>query len=198
MKDRLAEDTVMELSIQMHAWNAAVRGQGINPMHGFIQSLAHTPFHVIYFTERQLHVFVDASRSKTGCVLHIDSTGSVIKKIPNQKDPLLYSLFLANHGIPIMEFITTDHRSISISAKLDFFMAACRDHANNGRPILPSMVVMDFSYATINAVLICFNKMSLTAYLHATYEMLTTGKSMNFLVVIALCCAHVMKAISNR
>ena len=198
MKQRLCADTVVELIIQMDAWNAGVRGQGINPLHGYIQSIGHTPFHVVCFTERQVNVFVSACRNKIGCVLHIDSTGSVIQKIPNQKDPLLYSLLLGNQGIPIMEFITTDHRSISISAKLDFFMAACRDHANNGRPVLPSMVVMDFSYATINAVLICFNKMSLTAYLHATYEMLMSGKNTKFLVVIALCCAHVMKAISNR
>jgi hypothetical protein len=130
-------------------------------------------------------------------VLHLDSTGTVVRRIPEQKQPYLYSAILAGENIPVMEFITTDHRSFSLSAKLEYFLADCRE-MNHGMVVLPTVIVTDFSYALINAVLISFNKMSLLAYLKLTYESLTSGKSLKSLTILALCCAHMMKAVANR
>jgi hypothetical protein len=112
---QLTRDIMMELRIQMEAWNAALG----SVVKGYIQSLAIVPFHVISYTEQQLQLFVSACRRKSGCVLHIDSTGTVVRKFPDQKQPYLYSLLLAGENIPVMEFITTDHRLETFIGSLD-------------------------------------------------------------------------------
>ena len=55
-------------------------------------------------------------------VWHFDATGSILKNIPGQKKPYLYSLVAHDQKnkliLPIAEFITTSHNSISISKYL--------------------------------------------------------------------------------
>jgi len=72
---------------------------------------------------------------------------------------------------------------------------------NNGKPAKPSVVVTDFSYALIHAILLSFNRMSLVTYLRTTFAILNgkcTGKEIQSLTFIAVCCAHMIKAISIR
>jgi hypothetical protein len=184
----------------MQAWRAAIHGQsGVN---GYIQSLAVDPFQVTLFLDTQLSIFVRAAKSREGCVVHLDSTGTVVRNIPNQKRPFLYSVILAGDNIPILEFISTDHRAFSIAEKLERFLADAR-RCNQGRPALPRVVVTDFSFALINAVLSACNKMTVITYLKAAFELLSrvtvakTGSKINF-TIIALCKAHMLKAIANR
>lgn len=197
VKDQLSPDMIDEVRIQMEAWNAAIRGETIN---GYVQSLGVLPFYVTMFTERQANLYLSATRRPEGCVLHLDSTGTVVRKIPEQKQPYLYSVILADDNIPVLEFISTDHRGFSIRHKLDTFLAEVRK-LNNGRPALPRVVVTDFSYALINAVLDACNTMTLTAYLKATYQLLLSNKRLRrkrSMTFIAICNAHMLKAIANR
>jgi hypothetical protein len=160
IKEQLSSDMINEVRIQMEAWNAAIRGQSIN---GYVQSLGVVPFCVTMFTEKQADLFLSATRRPQGCILHLDSTGTVVKKIPDQKQRYLYSIILSGDNVPVLEFITTDHRTLSICHQLDIFLGEVKK-LNKGRAALPRVVVTDFSYALINAVLNACNTMTLTAY----------------------------------
>jgi hypothetical protein len=86
VKQRLSPDVFQELVIQKECWDVALRGGTIN---GFIQSLCHTPFYVTFYTKQQAEIYVNSCfRNSTRLtVLHFDSTGSVVKKFPDNKPP---------------------------------------------------------------------------------------------------------------
>lgn len=195
LQQLLAFDTITEVRMQMQSFRSAILGE--NGINGYIQTLAVDPFHVTLFTDRQVSLFLRTARRPEGCTIHFDSTGSVVRKFEEQKDPYFYCCILAGVDIPVFEFVTTDHRKLSIRDKLAIFLAACQQ-VNNNTPVLPKVVVTDFSYAMINAVLEACNTMTLKDYLRATFNTLRSSTTVLTFTIIALCNAHMLKAISNR
>jgi hypothetical protein len=65
----------------------------------------------------------------------------------------------------------------------------------------PSLIVMDFYWVLIYAVIEAFNKMSLISYLSCTFEILkgkATEIEITSMTFDALCCAHMVKTISRQ
>ena len=193
-KQRLTNDLFSELIIQMEAWDAALPGQ---PVSGYIQSLGHTPLLITFYTAQQVQLYSDICRHKRmqPVVLHFDSTGSVIKRFGSQKEPLYYTLLMADTNIPALEFITTCHTSSWIGNVICQFLTDVKKCG----PHKPSVVITDFSFALINAVLRSFNDMSVNKYLAVTYRLLNGGvKPACNMTHLLICKAHLMKAMSMK
>jgi len=104
-------------------------------------------------------VFICRSGS---AVLHFDSTGSVMKRMPEHKQPHYYTLLAAQDSMPVCEFLTTCHRHAWIMTILDQFL---NDVAtlNSGRRTTPRTVDM------VCAVLLAFSRLTLDAYLETSW-----------------------------
>ena len=194
-KKELCEDMLTELKIQMDCWIAALPSTVVN---GYIQQLQIKPFGMNFFTEKQVQLFVSECKGKDGCVMHFDSTGTIIKQIPGNKQPYLYSFIIGRLNMPVCEFVNTDQRTFSIANNLNFFLGEAR-RLNNGREVKPNVVVTDFSYANINSVLWSCNKTTLPVYLQSMYNELTKPLTRKEnLTLLFLCSCHMIKAVSTR
>ena len=79
---------------------------------GYIQSLGHNPFIIHLYSEDQIRIL--KSFKQTSIILHLDSTGSIIRKIePSQKKVFYYALTVRHptyttSPVPLAEIISLD------------------------------------------------------------------------------------------
>jgi len=74
MAERLHPNAVTELDIARVCWQSSVMGQNVP---GYIQQLGVHPFQVVFYTEQQVSIYVNAYRS-SNTVVHVNATGSII------------------------------------------------------------------------------------------------------------------------
>jgi len=110
-------------------------------------------------------------------VWHIDATGGIIKKIDGQKKPYLYSIVVHDRDkkliFPFSEFFTTANDAKSIASdffdiKLEFIKKIRRCELFQFAPIL----VTDFSWGLINAVMGTFNNCTSAISLNWCFEII--------------------------
>ena len=194
--NRLSDDPIQELHLAKRSLDA---GLG-HKVEGYIQDIGLAPFSVSFYMEEQVQLFLDKCGRGKQAVLHIDATGSIISGVLHQGPAYYYSVVLADCNIPVLEFILTSHSATDICYELKKFLSTCRTYTH-GSITQPALIVTDFSFAMMYAVLQAFNNMSLVAYLHCTFDVLNgfaTELQINSLTFVALCCAHMMKAVSRR
>ncbi|KAI6658828.1 hypothetical protein LOD99_15153 [Oopsacas minuta] len=107
---RFSNDNWSELiSLQQYYRNVTV---GSN-VRGYIQSLGHNPFIIHLYTEDQIKIlkcFKDKS-----IILHLDATGSIIRKIEPSQHKVFYYALTAQHPtcstspVPLAEMISSGH-----------------------------------------------------------------------------------------
>jgi hypothetical protein len=73
---------------------------------------------------------------------------------------------MEEENLPVCEFVTTIHTSWAVCHHLEHLTVTCDQ---------PKVVVTDFSYAIINAVLMVFNKCDLTMCLKVTFRHMMTA-----------------------
>jgi len=56
-------------------------------------------------------------------VPHIDSTGTVMKRMPEQKVPYYYAMVTQDHSMPVCEFLTICHRHAWLMSVMDHFLS---------------------------------------------------------------------------
>jgi len=197
MAKRLHPNAVIELDIARECWESSIAGQHVSE---YIQQLGVHPFHVVFYTEQQLQLYINACRT-TEAVVHVDATGSVIANIPGQKRPLYYCLLLHDGSLPVMDILTTRHSGEWLHSLLLMFNASVR-LINRGSLVTPRQIVTDFSYALMSACLAAFNSaMSIDGYLSFTYRCISRHYSTAQLTsfsYLTLCMAHMMKTVSIR
>ena len=115
---------------------------------------------------------------KKNPIWYIDATGSVHRKVNSQKAVFLYSTVCHDKQrkqiIPVFEFITTVHTAESLSKFITFAVSRIdQNNLLNKEISVAPIVVMDFSYAIVNAVLNSINKCSLTKYVDNCFNVLT-------------------------
>ena len=78
---------------------------------GYIQSLGHNPFIIHLYTEEQINIL--KSFKKTSIILHLDATGSIVRRIePSQKKVFYYALTVQHptyttSPVPLAEMISS-------------------------------------------------------------------------------------------
>ncbi|CAF4195577.1 unnamed protein product, partial [Adineta steineri] len=86
---------------------------------GFVQNDAQWPFTVYFFTEIQLDRFVYYCQSEKYSCLHIDATGSVVRKLKDQKDVFFYCMVFRHEDSSILQLsgaLLTEHTAASITS----------------------------------------------------------------------------------
>lgn len=155
------------------------------------------PLHVYIYSKEQL----DICRIECSLTLHLDATGSVVRKaLESDKRVFYYAGVIKttkNKRIcPIIEMISCMHDAVSIGNWLANFKLYCLQQSNRW-PIV-SQVVVDFSFAFINAISIFWNNMPLKVYLQQTFLVLTSKTCLkNDIVKIHICCSHFFKVMAN-
>ena len=196
-REQLHDNMVMELELQKSSLVSAMPG---NKLSGYIHSIGLDPFHVIFFCQQQLQVYVESCKQAGGSTLHIDATGSVMRDIPGQKRPLYYCLLLADNSLPICDILTTRHTSEAIQARLLTF-----NHyvsvVNGNKLVKPRFIVTDYSFALMNACVKSFNDETLSSYLRRCHRCLlfrTSREVISKTSFIILCFAHMIKTVLRR
>jgi hypothetical protein len=139
-------------------------------------------------------------------IWYFDATGSVMKKIGRQSMPYLYSIVchdaFTKSIIPVAEFFTTSHSSLSITNELNFIRdTLITKIVSIKKKPLASVVVTDFSWALINAVINSFNKCSILQYLNWSFDYLVLKKQnlANVMpVILYLCAVHFLRIIIKK
>jgi hypothetical protein len=141
-------------------------------------------------------------------IWYIDATGGIINKIPGQKKPFLYSVVVHDTEkrliFPISEFISTANDAKSIASyfadiKLEFLKKIPR----NGLFQVAPIVVTDFSWGLINAVLETFNNCTATIYINWCFEIIFKESDSILLAnimkcIFQLCSVHFLKLIITK
>ena len=139
-------------------------------------------------------------------IWYFDATGSIIKKIAKQSLPYLYSIVTHDEStksiIPIAEFITTSHTSLSISNELNYIRDTLNTKILSARKkCLPAILVTDFSWALINAVMKSLNNCSIVEYINWTYDVLCNKKLYlqdAMYTIHYICAVHFLRIIIKK
>lgn len=153
------------------------------------------PFHVYMYTEEQINVL-----DKNDVIVHFDATGSVVRKPKDIqcKRILYYAIVVNKNGtiLPIAEMITAVHDTVTIS----IFLKTFRHFVRIKRFAWPlfSIIVVDWSWALINAIMNEWNNMTVSEYLEKVYTTLNKKEKIDSnLIIVHSCCAHFQKRISS-
>lgn len=156
----------------------------------FVYSVG-VPFFVHIFSKEQLMIL----QSLPDVILHLDATGSIIRKpFPDSKRVYycagVVQVTTNNTVCAVMEMVTCNHDAISIASWL--FNFKCYFLSNKNKWPVFRKVVVDFSFAYINAINLAWNNIDMASYLQITFDFVNKGKELpeNF-IQIQLCCFHI-------
>lgn len=171
---------------------------------GYIQALQVWSFAAIFFTEAQLLQYIEYCLATKDSCIHIDATGSIVKQIHKQRKPYLYLIcFKDGQGacnlLPLAGALLTDHSASSIGNWLSIVRRGIAA-VKNAQFIRPSYIVIDFSPALLNAVLLIINHTNIQFYLQWCFNAIKkkyTSDQLHLISCIRFCCAHVMNAFAR-
>ncbi|CAF1040289.1 unnamed protein product [Brachionus calyciflorus] len=139
---------------------------------GYVQEITEYPFGFILFNDIQVKFWLKIQRVNP--VWYLDATGCVIRDIPNQQKPFLFSLVMHDPQtetiIPFFDFVSTSHNSMTISKYFFSLKKYLEINIPNGFLQFPKVIIMDFSWAFINSCLETFNLCSISQYLSWSFE----------------------------
>lgn len=168
-----------------------------NGVIGFIQEIAISPFSMTFYSEIQVRMWETIKQRYP--VWHFDASGLFLKEILDQKKPLLYSIVsydpIAKSLIPIADFFSTANDTINISINLLRIYNAYKKYNINFNP---SIIVTDFSWANINALLKTFLNCEIIQYLKMCFGkavLKDDSFSKNLTTKIYICATHFLKNI---
>jgi hypothetical protein len=150
------------------------------------------------FSEEQMQYAKCVSQNLSPTVWHIDATGSTVR--PMDERPIYYYavvMAMKEKGmaaVPLYEFLTNVHNV----GNLKMALMAWWGHMSS-LDIQPDVIVLDFSWALIHAVLfiICHDKIH--NYLSDQWHRLLDATSgFNNGPCIRLCCCHYIKSVARR
>ena len=138
-------------------------------------------------------------------VWYFDATGSIHVDILGEKTPLLYSMVFHDTNtkciIPIFEFVTTSHSEDSLAKFLSLMRRKLRREIQISQYFsIAPVIIMDFSWASINSVMDSFNMCNIDQYIRWCYDVLfKEGKCIDAInVLIYLCSTHMLKLTINK
>lgn len=169
---------------------------------GYLQYTAEWPFTVYFFREQQLDHFSMYCKAERYTYLYVDATGSVIKKLQDQKQCYFYTMIFKagtdpSNTLPLGSALLCDHSAVSITSYFNFVRSKLALRCKTARP---SFVVIDFSAALLNSVLGSFNTETVRGNLRRCFNTLNfayDSAQLHDMTFVRLCCSHVMKAFSR-
>ena len=156
---------------------------------GYVQANSIEPFKVHIFTEELLRHF-----NTNTSPLHIDATGSVVRKI-NGKDVYCYAVVASDDegSYPLGLMLSNSQTTVSITHFLQHLNDSYKTIIR--KDMRPTAVVTDFSWALIKAGLLAFNKMGITQYLETYWRAIIKAEDPD-MITFTMCRAHISKGLS--
>lgn len=198
---RLHNDVVMELMLTQSIMKELGTSTTLTKA-GYIQHLQVDPFGVHLYTDASIRILVAHLKENPPVTLHLDATGGVVSKLPNQpKRVLYYALVFPGKGkdkppLPVSELLSNEHSVPTLS----FWLMETLRKVSRCTVHKIRQVETDYSWALINSVLLAFNKESVTTYLiraHTIIRKQMGKKELDSFTVLHLCSAHILKAVCN-
>ena len=144
---------------------------------------------------------IDAFLNTKARVICLDATGNIVSN-QNGKRTFYYSAVfkseLTNNIIPVFQFFSQRHDIPALSGIISEFDRDMKLASNSSKACI-SVVIVDFSFALMNAVSIGINKCSLFLYIELTHRIFVKQELMPLeITIIASCSVHVIKFFSNK
>ena len=149
-----------------------------------------------------------ATVQETDPICYLDATGNIIQKVTQQTAPFLYSLVFHDKGkkfiFPVAEFISTGHDSQTISAYLTLIKIELQRTIPKSFSFkIAPIIVTDFCWGQINAVMSVFNNCEADVYVNWCFEILLRKKTSTIFlnvmkVILHICSAHFIKLIIKK
>jgi hypothetical protein len=170
---------------------------------GYVQFVSIIPFSVVLFTEKSIQILRRAIAHRVP--LHLDATGSVVRKIPGQEKPVFYYALVMKEKserspvVPVAEMITNSNTTVSIT----HFLGKCKEASMRlgCRSVSPIRVEVDFSWPLINSVLLVFNSENMIKYLQKCWNILSNSTYIHDTsgsTVVHICAFHMMGIMKQK
>eukprot|EP00112_Aurelia_sp_Birch-Aquarium-sp1_P007867 Seg1859.4 transcript_id=Seg1859.4/GoldUCD/mRNA.D3Y31 product="Histone lysine demethylase PHF8" protein_id=Seg1859.4/GoldUCD/D3Y31 len=132
-------------------------------------------------------------------IIYFDATGSVVRKMPQFKRILYYSLcvrhpYEESPPLPVAEYVSSSHTTESIRRMITTLREKER-LIFGGKCVQPALILTDNSLAMIMACLSEFNQETVKQYIDRTFDIVCGKASADklSLTFLHICYAHVMK-----
>ena len=159
----------------------------------YVHFRSESPIMVHLYSHAGMRLYGEMSRDRM--ILHLDSTGSVIRKLPfatNEGPIYYYALVLEGEiSMPVAEFISSSHTVADVS----YFLTKWLGDVSKLFPSVqsPTALVVDQSFCLLNAVAKSFtNHASIWQYVHGCYPCIVERLKMPNPYIL-LCFSHLIK-----
>lgn len=172
--------------------------------------LSRQNFGVYIHSKDQMILFnkLHRKRSKDGVPIvgRVDASGDIARALTSGDKMLYYALTVnirvlhdkKSTALPLSEQFNIRHTSQDISSWL-FDLVSSYQMIYDDPPLLFDYLISDFSYANFHAILLAFNRLTLSKYLNQCYEWIQykieSGKfpdSFDIFTKIKMCYTHIM------
>lgn len=153
-----------------------------------------TPFTIYLGIPEQIQLLI----SFPNLTLHFDATGSVVRKPYAYSKRVYYyaGVVCISHKIyPLLEIITNHHTAASLSDSLKHFKNLWCSSNIRWSPF--KEVTTDWSWASINAILLAWNDLTVLDYLKICHRNINSSNQLEITPVYT-CYPHFMKMVSRK
>ena len=170
-KCRFSDEMFQDVLITQKTYDSNIKGTVFN---GYIQTISRNPFVIHLHTEEQISIIKKIPSENF--TLHLDATGSVIRKLDKTHKSSLYYALTIKHPfskvspIPLAEMISSDQTNVEITN----FLLKWRYNVKKvlKKDITPTHIEVDFSWPMLHSTCNAFNSQSLEIYLTNCWERL--------------------------
>ena len=163
---RLSDDMWQDIIITQQTYESTIKGAIVN---GYLLTVSRYPIVIHLHTEEQILLI---KRLHPGnLTLHLDATGSIVRKIEKFHKRILYYALTVKHPeaktspVPLAEMISSEHTNVEIAHFLSKWFYNVKKVLN--KSTILTHVEVDFSWAMLHGVCNCFNTQTLDMYSNA-------------------------------
>ena len=173
--------------------------------------LSINPFRCKLVSERQIKAVINYAEKHKNKLrrFNFDATGSIFQKVPGSEHELMTYVLIfplktnecnRNHlQFNIAEFISETQTSFAVQQFLSYVANEIKMLSSDNLQLIHEIVV-DWSWAEINAVIKAFNNLSAKEYLSLTFNIITLNETAKLkgLVVLLECSSHLTKTMKKE
>ena len=169
-----------------------------------------SPFRCKLTSQNQIKAIIDYAELHKNQLrrFHFDATGSIFNKIPGSHHELMTYVLIfpvktnennqTHLQFNVAEFISESQTSFAIEQFLSYVVNEMKTLSPPSLQLVHEIVV-DWSWAEINAVIKAFNSLSTKGYLSLTFKIITLQETTKLkgLVVLLECSSHLTKTMKS-
>lgn len=160
-----------------------------------LHNLSYDSFFIHYWTKSQIHIFKNYTNSVNYSTVHIDATGSLVKKLKDDlrisNNIFLYAIVihLDNKAVCIAQMLSESHDTSTIEYWLNKWIKDVKK--------VPQESITDFSLALIGASCRAFNECSIKSYISRAISILKGNPVEKPRCYLRIDVAHLIKLVSR-